>query len=148
MQACTAGLEAQRQSIVQIQARHGSEVTPFTWIQMASVERREISHPHASCYSANENLTWSNTRVFSWEKDTMPGVKMAWMFPEVFMDTLEFYVQTIMESWLLWRSFSKHSQHWSDLKVSSISNRLRLGLLLLPHPSGSIILLRTEKWHW
>lgn len=148
MQACTAGLEAQRQSIVQIQARHGSELTPFTWIQMTSVERREISHPLTHCYSTKEHLTWSNTRISNWEKDTMPGVKTAGMFPEVFIDTWEFYVQTIMESWLLWRSFSKRSQHWSDLKVSSISNRLGLGLLLLPHPSGSILLLRTEKWHW
>lgn len=122
MQACTTGLEAQRHSIVQIQARCGLEATSFTWIQMASVERREISYPLICCYSAKQHLTRSNTRVYNWEKGTMPGVKMAWMFPEVFMDTLGFYVQTIMESWLLWRSFSKCLQHWSVLKVSSISN--------------------------
>lgn len=71
-QACTTGTEARRHSTVQIQSRHGSEATSFAWMQMASVERGDIS---SHLPDILQSSIWHG--VFTWEK--VPCQVLKWL---------------------------------------------------------------------
>lgn len=69
LQACTNGTEAQRDSTVQIQARHGSEATlhASAWMKMVSMDRGDTSHLLIFFfkYSAKRHLTCRNLSFFT-----------------------------------------------------------------------------------